>query len=106
LEEAFWALVPGENLPRPEVNGTLELGEITIEPDAMWRGAKLIVELDSRQAHATSDAFETDRERDRAAALAGWLVIRITSRQLTHEPRRVAGDIRRLLEERRRHSPR
>jgi very-short-patch-repair endonuclease len=103
MEEAFWALVLDENLPRPEVNGTLELDEITIEPDAMWRDAKVIVELDSRQAHATYDAFESDRERDRAAALAGWLVIRVTWRQLDKHSKRLARDIRRLLRERRRH---
>jgi very-short-patch-repair endonuclease len=100
MEEAFWTLVLDENLPRPELNGTLELGQITIEPDAMWPDAKLIVELDSRQAHATYDAFETDRERDRAAALDGWLVIRVTWRQLDRERTRLARDIRRLLRER------
>jgi very-short-patch-repair endonuclease len=76
------------------------LGQITIEPDAMWPDAKIIDELDSRQAHATYDAFETDRERDRAAALDGWLVIRVTWRQLDRERTRLARDIRRLLRER------
>jgi very-short-patch-repair endonuclease len=102
MEDAFWALVLGANLPRPEMNGTVALGEITIEPDAIWRDAKLIVELDSRQAHATFTAFETDRERDRLAALAGWLVIRITWRQLTDQRKRLIRDIRRLLHERQR----
>ena len=78
MEERFRSLLLDANLPAPEMNGTVELGELTIEADAVWRDAKLIVELDGRQAHATRHAFETDRERDRAAALAGWLVIRIT----------------------------
>jgi very-short-patch-repair endonuclease len=86
MEIAFRALVLDANLPPAVINGTLELGEITIEPDAMWSDAKLIVELDSRQAHLTMSAFETDRERDRAAALAGWTVIRVTWRQLTEQP--------------------
>ena len=106
MEETFWALVLDENLPRPEVNVTVALDETTIEADAIWRDVKLIVELDSRQAHATYDAFETDRERDRAAALHGWLVIRITWRQLTRDRKRVARDLRRLCKERRRHHPR
>jgi very-short-patch-repair endonuclease len=63
----------------------------------------VIVELDGRQAHLTASAFETDRERDRAAALAGWVVIRITWRQLTEQPRRLMADLRELLESRRRH---
>jgi very-short-patch-repair endonuclease len=63
----------------------------------------VIVQLDSRQAHLTMFAFETDRERDRVAALEGWVVIRITWRQLRDEPKRIIRDIRRLLNERRRH---
>jgi very-short-patch-repair endonuclease len=85
------------------VNGTVELDEITIEADAVWRDAKLIVELDGRQAHLTKYAFETDRERDRMAALEDWLVIRVTWRQLRDEPKRIVRDLRRLLNERRRH---
>jgi len=102
MEEAFWDLVIDANLPRPEMNAAVELGEITIEPDAVWRDAKLIVELDSRQAHATFTAFETDRERDRLAVLAGWVVIRVTWRQLDTNPRRIIRDIRRLLRARQR----
>jgi very-short-patch-repair endonuclease len=103
MEERFHALVLDANLPTPEANGTVALGEITIEADAVWRDAKVIVELDGRQAHLTGSAFETDRERDRAAALAGWVVIRITWRQLTEQPRRLMADLRELLESRRRH---
>lgn len=102
LEERFRALVLDANLPEPEMNGTVELGALPIEADAVWRDAKLIVELDGRQAHLTRHAFETDRERDRAAALAGWVVIRLTSRQLTEQPRAIVRDIRRLLSARQR----
>jgi very-short-patch-repair endonuclease len=100
MEDAFHALVLDANLPRPEINDTVELGEITIEADAVWRDARLIVELDSRQAHATHYAFEADRERDRLAALEGWTVIRITWRQLVEKPRRLVRDLARLLRER------
>ena len=100
LEERFWALVLDANLPRPELNGTVELDEITIEADVVWRDAKLIVELDGLQAHRTRDAFERDRERDRIAALHDWLVIRVTWRQLADAPKRIIRDIRRLLAER------
>ena len=106
MEDRFHALVLGANLPAPEANGTVALGEMTIEADAVWRDEKLIVELDGRQAHLTGTAFETDRERDRAAAVAGWVVIRITWRQLADDPKRVIRDLRRLLDERRRHNSR
>lgn len=103
MEDAFRALVLKAKLPEPEMNGAVELGALTIEADAVWRDAKLIVELDGKQAHLTHAAFEADRERDRAAALAGWLVIRVTWRHLTAEPRRLMQDLRRLLRARRRH---
>src|SRR3954451_1674810 len=103
MEERFRALVLAANLPEPEMNGTVELGTLRIEADAVWRDAKLIVELDSRAAHLTRSAFETDRDRDRAAVVADWVVVRITWRQLNDSPERVICDIRRLLERRRRH---
>jgi very-short-patch-repair endonuclease len=82
LEERFKALISKANLPAPEVNATLELGAITIEPDFLWREHNLIVELDGDQAHGTKSAFEADRARDRAATLAGFRVIRATWLQL------------------------
>jgi very-short-patch-repair endonuclease len=102
MEERFHALVLDANLRRPEMNGTVELDEITIEADAVWRDAKVIVELDGRQAHATRYAFEADRERDRLAALAGWLVIRVTWRQLHDRPKRIIRDLCCFLEARQR----
>src|SRR4051794_146663 len=102
MEERFHGLVLDENLPAPELNGTIELGEVAIEADAVWRNAKLIVELDGRQAHATRSAFEVDRERDRLAALEGWIVVRITWRQLVEQPHGLIRDIRRLLAARQR----
>jgi very-short-patch-repair endonuclease len=97
MEERFRSVVLGANLPTPELNGTLELGALTIEADAIWRDAKLIVELDGRQAHLTPHAFETDRERDRVAALHGWRVVRLTWRQLAKQHRRLVADLRSLL---------
>jgi very-short-patch-repair endonuclease len=67
---------------------------MTIEPDAMWRGRKLIVELDSWGAHGSRGAFERDRERDLALAAAGWRCVRITWRRLQHG---IPGDFLRLL---------
>ena len=66
----------------------------------MWPHAKLMVELDGRAVHATGRNFESDRARDRRLAVAGWLVIRITWRQLQDEPDAVAADIRDLVAQR------
>jgi very-short-patch-repair endonuclease len=93
LEEMFLDLIDGAGLPRPEVNAIVE----GLEVDAVWRQARLVVELDGRDFHDTAAAFERDRERDRRLLVAGWRTIRITYRQIVETPRRVVGDLRRLL---------
>lgn len=42
-------------------------------------------------------AFEKDRLRDRALAVAGWQTFRVTPRQLETDPVRLASDLRALL---------
>jgi very-short-patch-repair endonuclease len=78
LEDRFRTLVLDANLPAPEHNATVELHEITIEADAVWREQRLIVELDDWQSHGTRSQFEQDRKRDRAAQAEGWIVLRYT----------------------------
>jgi predicted transcriptional regulator of viral defense system len=62
-------------------------------------GAKGITreELDSRSAHDTTSRFDSDRERDRLVALAGWRVIRLTWKHLTADAERVAADLHALI---------
>jgi very-short-patch-repair endonuclease len=71
-------LILDADVPAPELNGALELGAITLEADAVWRDAKVIVELDGWQSHGTRSQFALDRARDRAAVEAGWIVLRYT----------------------------
>jgi very-short-patch-repair endonuclease len=93
LERRFQRLVRDANLPRPEVNTTVE----GIEVDVVWREQKLVVELDSREFHLTRRAFEADRERDARLQVAGYRVIRITWRRLAKEPEAIVGELRALL---------
>ena len=93
LEDAFLALAGRAALPIPEVNARVEGFYV----DAVWRKERLAVELDSREWHDNPVAFEEDRARDRVLAVAGWRVMRITSRQLRDEPGAVAADLRALL---------
>jgi very-short-patch-repair endonuclease len=78
LEDRFRTLVLDANLPAPDYNATLELDEMTIEVDALWRDHKVIVELDGYEAHGTKSQFQEDRARDRAATSAGFAVLRYT----------------------------
>jgi hypothetical protein len=93
LEEMFLVLVDEAGLPRPEVNALVEGYEV----DAVWRAARVVVELDGRDTHGTTTAFETDRERDRRLVAARWRPIRVTSRQMTDTRVALIGDLTKLL---------
>jgi very-short-patch-repair endonuclease len=93
LEEAFIALIDGSGLPRPEINAWIEGFEV----DAVWRKRRVVVELDARSTHGTREAFERDRERDRALQVANWHPIRVTARQLKERPLSLIADLKRLL---------
>jgi len=93
LERRFLTFIDAHGLPRPRTN--MPLGPY--EPDAAWPQQRLIVELDSFAIHATREAFESDRARDRALQAMGYRVVRITWRQLRSEPHAIAGQLRALL---------
>jgi hypothetical protein len=97
LEKRFLVFADRFELQRPETNAYLHAGGRWYECDCVWRGQKLIVELDGRAAHSTTAAFEADRERDRILQTAGWRVIRVTWRQLHDHDVALAADLRRLL---------
>jgi very-short-patch-repair endonuclease len=78
------------DIRKPELNAIVE-GYVV---DALWRHAKLIVELDSWEHHRSRTAFEEDRRRDAALQLAGYTVLRITWRRFENEPEEVARTLR------------
>jgi hypothetical protein len=93
LERRFIEFCDAHGIPRPVCNAALE-GFIV---DALWAHARVVVEMDSFEFHRTRAAFERDRARDAALQLAGYTVIRVTSRQLEHDAERVAHTLRSLL---------
>jgi very-short-patch-repair endonuclease len=97
FEQLFLTALARARLPRPEVNAPVEAGGRTFEVDAVWRDHRVSVELDGRQTHDTTDRFETDRERDRVLAAAGWRTARVTYRQLTTDERAVTADVAAML---------
>ncbi len=94
LERLFLELCNKHGLPRPLVNSRVGPYEV----DFLWPQQRLIVETDGRSHHATRAAFERDRARDAGLTLAGYRVVRFTYRQVTREPKKVAGLVRSLLE--------
>ena len=83
-----------EDLPLPVMNAIVEGYEV----DAHWPGTKVVVELDSWGFHRTRGAFERDHERDLRLRLAGYTVVRLTWRQVTHERAEVKATLRALLD--------
>jgi very-short-patch-repair endonuclease/predicted transcriptional regulator of viral defense system len=97
FERRFRLFLKKHKLPIPLFNPPIEINGITIHPDCLWPSRSLIVELDSRKAHATPQAFEDDRARDRALQAAGYRVIRITWRQLHRQPQALLMDLQAFL---------
>jgi very-short-patch-repair endonuclease len=77
-EEVLLAGIRRTGLPIPEVNA--RVGNYTA--DFLWRKQKVIVELDGYDYHRGRAAFERDHRRDGEHQQAGFVVIRVTGRQL------------------------
>jgi very-short-patch-repair endonuclease len=80
-------------LPQPRVN--VHLNGFLV--DFCWPEQRLIVEVDGYGTHGNRQAFEADRRRDQAHVAAGYVVIRITWRQLENEPFAVTARIAQAL---------
>jgi very-short-patch-repair endonuclease len=94
LEERFLPLLDAHQIPRPKTNEPI--GPYTV--DALWPDHRLVVELDSRQAHETTHAFENDRARDRHLQTHGYKVLRITWRELHEDRATIAAQLRALTD--------
>lgn len=69
--------------------------------DDAYPEAKVALEWDSRAWHLQSAAMESDRRRDREAALHGWIVLRYTWKDITKRPAEIVATVASLLRERR-----
>jgi hypothetical protein len=99
FEEALLALTRSLGLPDPRAQFYIDPGdgEPTIRADFAWPDRQVVVETDGESTHRTRQAFETDRRRDQRLTAAGWTVIRITWRQLTHRPHELKPVLLKLL---------
>jgi hypothetical protein len=94
LEDRFRALCAAHGLPQPAANAR----PLGWRVDFLWPEQRLVVETDGWVTHRTRAAFEEDRRRDQALAVAGYRVIRFTHRQVVDGAADVAGKLRALLE--------
>lgn len=59
--------------------------------------ARVVLEVDGRSWHSTSQAMGDDRRRDRAAAGHGWVVVRVVADEVALRPSSVIDEIRAVL---------
>lgn len=69
--------------------------------DIAFRRERLASEIDGRLHETDVDVFETDRTRQNALVLDGWMVLRFTWHLLQHEPRYVIHTTEQALAQRR-----
>lgn len=65
--------------------------------DYAWPEARLVVEVDGRRWHATTQAHVEDRRRDRLAAEHGWLTLRFGWQEIVERPNLVIDECRAAL---------
>lgn len=81
-EAKLLALVREAGLPTPECNVSVGRYEV----DFLWRSADLAVEVDGFRYHASRLRFENDRRKDGQLVASGLTVLRLSWRQIVHEP--------------------
>jgi very-short-patch-repair endonuclease len=65
------------------------------EVDFIFRDAKVVIEIDGFAHHSDSEAFQRDRNKQNALALAGYQVLRFTWLDLAEYPDRVIAEVKR-----------
>ena len=99
LDDAFRAMLSRFHVPAPEYQADFHGHRV----DGIYWRQRLIVELDGERDHGQWDRIERDHVRDVLALEYGFQTIRITWRMLTEHPRRLARQLRRILEQREPH---
>jgi len=94
LEQRLLSVIESGGLPRPTPQFTPPwLAPTAGRVDLAYPEHKLIIEGDSRKWHLLMESFETDRQRDNQAQLAGWRILRFTWRQIMDEPEMIIASV-------------
>lgn len=93
LEIDFVLLCERFRVPLPEPN--VRIGRW--RPDMLWREARLVVELDGKDAHRTPAQLEADERRAADLRRQGWEVVRFSWEQVQFEAPAVAAYLRSRL---------
>jgi hypothetical protein len=102
FERRFVDRLLATGLPRP-ATGWNEVGR---EIDVYWPERRFGIELDSFETHRTRQAFEADRERDLAFALAQVKIHRVSEQQFRRDPDKIIAQVADLFLRREARAPR
>ena len=101
LERSLLRVLRAAGLPRPELQVEIPLGGCRIaRVDALYRLARLVIEVDGHGSHATRRERQADAEREAALSALGYCVIRFTYEDVTERPDYVVRTIQLFLEQR------
>jgi very-short-patch-repair endonuclease len=92
-ERRLLRLIKAAQLPKPLTNVPIH----GYKADIYWPQHHLILEFDGWQGHGHRLAFEKNRKRDQVLIANGLRVMRVTDRQLTHEPIAIVARIAQAL---------
>jgi very-short-patch-repair endonuclease len=81
-ERTLLRLLQRARISLPQTNVRIGKWEV----DFLWPEAKLIVEVDALSTHTSPFHFERDRRKDAELTLRGYMVLRVTARQLRESP--------------------
>ena len=93
LEHRFAELRSGAGLREPETNVAVRAQGKTYVIDCLWREHCIAVELDGRDAHERTLAFEADRRRDAALTAIGLRPLRFTWHRVNYDGAEVLADL-------------
>lgn len=86
-------------LPEPTINPVLRMSKgKTIQPDLAWIDLKVCIQYEGDHHRADKDQWHRDIGRDRTMHQDGWVVLRLTSRDLeSHQWQAFLGEVRQAL---------
>jgi len=93
IERILRRLLKAAGLPDPLTNHRLPQGEV----DFYFPSRFVVVEVDGRGPHGTPRAFEHDRKKRSEIAVAGYVVLQFSDKQLVEEPTWVIAQIAQAL---------
>jgi hypothetical protein len=102
LERRTLELLRAAEIPLPDGQVPLTFWDDLVgRVDFAYVEERIVIEVDGRRFHGP-EVFESDRERDNAAGLAGWRVLRFTWAMVTERPEYVVAVVTAALAQARR----